>query len=54
MSATPEPGRMLPLLPNHPLGRSAVTCRYRCANACAHDAPNTSANPYFGDVVRGG
>jgi uncharacterized protein len=41
----------LPLLPNHPLGRAAVTCRYRCGNACAHDAPNTSSNEYFGDVV---
>jgi uncharacterized protein len=45
--------RLLPLLlPNHPLGRSETTCLYRCANACAHDAPNTSANAYFGDVVR--
>ncbi|PPK68022.1 PhoX family phosphatase [Actinokineospora auranticolor] len=43
----------LPLLPpNHPLGRSAVTCQYRCSNACAHEAPNTSDNAYFGDVVR--
>ncbi|OLR91009.1 PhoX family protein [Actinokineospora bangkokensis] len=43
----------LPLLPpDHPLGRSAVTCAYRCANACAHEAPNTSDNGYFGDVVR--
>ncbi|MCP2169818.1 PhoX family protein [Goodfellowiella coeruleoviolacea] len=52
MSPNPKPGRILPLLPNHPLGRSALTCRYRCANACAHEAPNTSDNPYFGDVVR--
>jgi hypothetical protein len=44
--------RLLPLLPNHPLGRSETTCLYRCANACAHDAPNTSGNTYFGDVVR--
>ncbi|HEX6341889.1 PhoX family phosphatase [Umezawaea sp.] len=45
--------RLLPLLlPNHPLGRSETTCLYRCANACAHDAPNTSDNTYFGDVVR--
>src|SRR3954471_23194847 len=45
--------RLLPLLlPNHPLGRSETTCLYRCANACAHDAPNTSDNAYFGDVVR--
>lgn len=51
MSPADEP-RLLPLLPNHPLGRSAITCRYRCGNACAHEAPNTSDNPYFGDVVR--
>jgi secreted PhoX family phosphatase len=45
--------RLLPLLlPNHPLGRSEMTCLYRCGNACAHDAPNTSDNAYFGDVVR--
>jgi secreted PhoX family phosphatase len=46
-----EKSRLLPLLPTHPTGRAAVTCTYRCGNACAHDAPNTSANPYFGDVV---
>ncbi|MBB3601082.1 hypothetical protein FHT40_000715 [Mycolicibacterium sp. BK556] len=36
-------------------GRSArqrVTCRYRCGDACAHPAPNTSDNEYFGDLVR--
>ena len=44
----------LPLLTTttHPLGRAAVTCEYRCGNACAHEAPNTSDNEYFGDVVR--
>jgi secreted PhoX family phosphatase len=43
----------LPLLPpNNPLGRQAVTCEYRCGNACSHEAPNTSDNAYFGDVVR--
>ena len=31
--------------------RSALTCRYRCGNACAHPAPNRSANRYFGDVA---
>ncbi|WP_018684311.1 PhoX family protein [Actinokineospora enzanensis] len=51
---SPTDGRIsLPLLPpNHPLGRSAVTCQYRCANACSHEAPNPSDNAYFGDVVR--
>ncbi|SDC81553.1 PhoX family protein [Actinokineospora iranica] len=43
----------LPLLPStHPLGRAAVTCEYRCGSACSHEAPNTSDNAYFGDVVR--
>jgi secreted PhoX family phosphatase len=28
-----------------------MTCRYRCGNACAHPAPNTSENEYFGDGV---
>ncbi|MFI9810956.1 PhoX family protein [Saccharothrix variisporea] len=43
--------RHLPLLPNHSPGRAAVTCRYRCGDACFHEAPNTSANPYFGDLL---
>jgi secreted PhoX family phosphatase len=38
-------------LANHPLGRSAITCKNRCGDACAHEAPNTSGNAYFGDVV---
>ncbi|HEX2132040.1 MAG TPA: PhoX family phosphatase [Actinophytocola sp.] len=38
-------------MPAHPGGRASVTCRYRCGDACSHEAPNTSANPYFGDVV---
>ncbi|PRW61904.1 PhoX family protein [Actinopolyspora mortivallis] len=42
----------LPLLTHHTASRSAVTCEYRCGNACAHEAPNPSANTYFGDVVR--
>ena len=45
------PRRALPLLPGHPAGRAAVTCRYRCGDACAHPAPNTSDNEYFGDVL---
>ncbi|GAA3618649.1 PhoX family phosphatase [Lentzea roselyniae] len=52
-SPTDRGRRLLPLLPtNHPLGRQAVTCQYRCGNACSHDAPNTSDNAYFGDVVK--
>ncbi|OZM72737.1 phosphatase [Amycolatopsis antarctica] len=47
-----ERGRLLPLI-SHRGGRSAVTCEYRCGNACAHPAPNPSDNEYFGDVVSG-
>ncbi|MBB5960565.1 hypothetical protein FHS29_007193 [Saccharothrix tamanrassetensis] len=43
--------RHLPLLADHPPGRAAVTCEYRCGDACFHDAPNTSDNPYFGDLL---
>ncbi|MGP4016658.1 PhoX family protein [Saccharopolyspora sp. 5N708] len=28
-----------------------MTCKYRCGSACAHEAPNTSENAYFGDIV---
>ncbi|NBQ41238.1 MAG: PhoX family phosphatase [Mycobacteriaceae bacterium] len=31
--------------------RQRVTCRHRCGDACAHPAPNTSDNEYFGDIV---
>ncbi len=31
--------------------RAAVTCEYKCANACFHEVPNTSAGAYFGDIV---
>ncbi len=44
--------RLLPLLgtPRHG-SRDAMTCLYRCGNACDHPVPNTSDNAYFGDVV---
>ncbi|MBB5432448.1 PhoX family protein [Nocardiopsis composta] len=42
--------RSLPLVGPVGGGRSAATCRFRCGYACFHDAPNTSDNPYFGDV----
>jgi uncharacterized protein len=47
-----ERPRLLPLLgaPRHG-ARDAMTCQYRCGNACDHPVPNTSANPYFGDLV---
>ncbi|MFI7233349.1 PhoX family protein [Nonomuraea angiospora] len=46
-------GRLLPLISTpHKGGRSAMTCQFRCGNACAHDVANTSDNAYFGDVVK--
>ncbi|NES26247.1 DUF839 domain-containing protein [Micromonospora terminaliae] len=44
--------RLLPLLgaPRHG-ARDAMTCLYRCGNACDHPVPNRSDNPYFGDLV---
>ncbi|MEV0385974.1 PhoX family phosphatase [Nonomuraea sp. NPDC050643] len=46
-------GRPLPLLSTpHKGGRSALTCQFRCGNACAHDVANTTSNAYFGDVVK--
>jgi len=32
--------------------RQRVRCRYKCGDACAHPAPNTSDNEYFGNVVQ--
>ena len=49
--------RLLPLLSSGFAatgGRSRMTCRYRCADACFHPVPNRSDNPYFGDVVEEG
>ncbi|WP_245192192.1 twin-arginine translocation signal domain-containing protein, partial [Amycolatopsis azurea] len=28
-----------------------MTCTYRCGDACFHDAPNTSDNPTFAEVL---
>ncbi|MFE9691684.1 PhoX family protein [Micromonospora sp. NPDC005806] len=45
--------RLLPLLGATRHGaRDAMTCQYRCGNACDHPVPNSSANPYFGDLVQ--
>ncbi|WP_434742544.1 PhoX family protein [Micromonospora sp. SH-82] len=47
-----EPRRLLPLLGTRRHGsRTAMTCLYRCGNACDHPAPNRSDNPYFADLV---
>jgi secreted PhoX family phosphatase len=45
--------KLLPLLTTapHAGGRSALTCRYRCGDACFHEVPNTSDNEYVGDVI---
>ncbi|WKU03665.1 PhoX family phosphatase [Micromonospora sp. HUAS LYJ1] len=46
--------RLLPLLGTTRHGsRDAMTCLYRCGNACDHPVPNTSDNTYFGDLVEG-
>jgi len=43
--------KLLPILGSHTGGRSALTCRYRCGDACFHEAPNTSGNEYAGDII---
>ncbi|WP_416901556.1 PhoX family protein [Micromonospora echinospora] len=44
--------RLLPLLgANRHGSRDSMTCLYRCGNACDHPVPNTSDNPYLGDIV---
>jgi secreted PhoX family phosphatase len=49
--------KLLPLIGtpsgSHPGGRSAMTCRFRCGDACFHEVPNTSSNEYVGDVIAG-
>ncbi|MFJ5799473.1 PhoX family protein [Streptomyces decoyicus] len=45
--------KLLPLIGSHPGGRSAMTCRYRCGDACFHETPNVSGNDYVGDVIAG-
>ena len=46
-----NPRRLLPLLGHSGAGRDAMTCLYRCGNACDHPVPNESGNAYLGDVV---
>jgi secreted PhoX family phosphatase len=47
---TPPPRIPLPLLTAHS-NRAAVTCEYKCGDACSHEPPNPSANTYLGDIV---
>ncbi|WP_019547737.1 PhoX family protein [Streptomyces sulphureus] len=42
--------RELPILGSHG-GRSAMTCRYRCGDACFHETPNETDNGYLGEFV---
>ena len=48
-----QPRRLLPLVGTGHSGRSAMTCLYRCGNACDHPVPNESDNEYFGDLAAG-
>lgn len=51
MTTTPI-RRPLPLLTEGPHGsRSAMTCQYRCNNACDNPIPNTSENEEFATVA---
>ncbi|WP_328477438.1 PhoX family phosphatase [Actinoplanes sp. NBC_00393] len=43
--------RFLPVLGHSGGSRDAMTCLYRCGNACDHPVPNKSDNPYLGDIV---
>ncbi|TXS30626.1 PhoX family protein [Streptomyces sp. ms191] len=47
--------KLLPLIGTNPHGggRSALTCRFRCGDACFHAVPNASDNEYVGDVIAG-
>lgn len=47
--------KLLPIITSHQGsgGRSAMTCRFRCGDACFHEVPNTSDNEYVGDVIAG-
>ncbi|MFD4373569.1 PhoX family protein [Streptomyces sp. NPDC058486] len=47
--------KLLPMIGSHPhgSGRSALTCRFRCGDACFQEVPNTSDNEYVGDVIAG-
>ena len=37
---------------NFTSSRSHRTCVYKCGDACSKPVPNTSDNPYFGDIVK--
>ena len=43
--------QMLPMADHVRGKRSAVTCHFKCANACLGPECNTSANPHFRDIA---
>ncbi|MEJ2885951.1 PhoX family protein [Actinomycetospora aeridis] len=43
--------RLLPLAVRRPHGRPAVSCRYRCADACSREAPNPTGHTPFREVA---
>lgn len=44
--------KLLPLIGNpHGSGRSALTCRYRCGDACFREVPHASGDEYVGDAT---
>jgi secreted PhoX family phosphatase len=53
----PDFRRLLPIIGTAQRGhtaRSAMTCQYRCGNACDHPVPNESDNEYLGDIISTG
>ena len=43
--------RLLPLATPGISNRQHVTCVYKCGDQCAAPVPNTTDNPYFGDIA---
>ena len=43
--------KRLPMLGRTHGNRSAVTCHLKCDSACAHPAPNTSAESNFAEIA---
>src|SRR5688500_12712446 len=54
MSAPARERTPLPLVRAHAGGRSAMTCKYRCDDACSKPVPNATGHEYFGDLVARG
>ena len=52
-TASPE-RTALPLLTVHQGGRSAMTCHFKCDDACSKPVPNQTDHGYFGDLVAAG